>query len=295
MRIGAFELAEPVPELNEPHALTIIPSWMDAGRSASLTLSLLEQYFEGGELARLARPGEFFDFTRYRPMLSRKENASEVTLTNAVVNYGRREAGCDFIFLRLPEPHAMAEVYIDSVLELLKSFGVKRYGLVGSIYDMVPYTRPLLVTGSASNHGLKNNLSVAKVVANDYEGPTTILYLIEQQALQLGIETLNLVVHLPGYQTPENDYRGENRLMEVIGSLYGLQVPQEAIEKAKEQEEQFRQVAEQFLQQQPQLRVILKQLEDNYDARINEQKEEIHLSPEVEKFLKELNGRFEQG
>lgn len=189
----------------------------------------------------------------------------------------------------------MAEVYIDSVLELLKSFGVKRYGLVGSIYDMVPYTRPLLVTGSASNHGLKNNLSVAKVVANDYEGPTTILYLIEQQALQLGIETLNLVVHLPGYQTPENDYRGENRLMEVIGSLYGLQVPQEAIEKAKEQEEQFRQVAEQFLQQQPQLRVILKQLEDNYDARINEQKEEIHLSPEVEKFLKELNGRFEQG
>jgi len=295
VRIGAFELAEPVPELNEPHALTIIPSWMDAGRSASLTLSLLEQYFEGGELARLARPGEFFDFTRYRPMLSRKENASEVTLTNAVVNYGRREAGCDFIFLRLPEPHAMAEVYIDSVLELLKSFGVKRYGLVGSIYDMVPYTRPLLVTGSASNHGLKNNLSVAKVVANDYEGPTTILYLIEQQMLQMGIETLNLTVHLPGYQTPENDYRGENRLMEVIGSLYGLQVPQEAIEKAKEQEEQFSQVAEQFLQQQPQLRVILKQLEDNYDARINEQKEEIHLSPEVEKFLKELNGRFEQG
>jgi predicted ATP-grasp superfamily ATP-dependent carboligase len=295
MRIGAFELAEPVPELNAPHALTIIPYWMDAGRSASLTLSHLEQHFGGEKLASLARPGEFFDFTRYRPTLFRKEDASEVTLTNAVVTYGRRKEGCDFIFLRLPEPHAMAEVYTDSVVEILKTFGVKRYGLVGSIYEMVPYTRPLLVTGSASNQGLQNGLSDAKVVASDYEGPTTILHLLGQQMLQLGIETFDLVVHLPGYQTPENDYRGEKRLMEVIGSLYGLPVPQESIEKAKEQEEQFSQAAEQFLQQQPQLRVILKQLEENYDARVKQQKEIIRLSPEVEKFLKEMNGRFDQG
>jgi hypothetical protein len=295
MRIGAFELAEPVPELDEPHALTIIPSWMDAGGSARLTLSHLERHFGGENLASLARPGEFFDFTRYRPTLSRKEDGSEVTLTNAVVTYGRRAAGDDFVFLRLPEPHAMAEIYVDSVVELLKTFGVKRYGLLGSVYDMVPYTRPLLVTGSASNQGLKNNLSVAKVVAGDYEGPTTILYLIEQQMLQMGIETLNLIVHLPGYQTPENDYRGAKRLMEVIGSLYELPVPQEVIDQAKEQEERFSQVSEQFLQQQPQLRVILKQLEENYDARVKDQKEEIHLSPEVEKFLKELNGRFGNG
>jgi len=295
MRIGAFELAEPVPELSDPHALTIIPAWMDAGGSARMTLSRLEQNFEGKDLARLVRPGEFFDFTRCRPILSGKGDASEFALTNAVVTFGRREEGCDFIFLRLPEPNAMAEVYIESVVELLKTFGVKRYGLLGSIYDMVPYTRPLLVTGSASNQGLQNSLSVAKVVTSDYEGPTTILQLIGQQMLQSGIETFSAVVHLPGYMNPGNDYRGENRLMEVVGALYDLPVPQETVEKAKEQQEQLSLVAEQFLQQQPQLRVMLKQLEDNYDARIKEQNREIHLSPEVEKFLKELNGRFGQG
>jgi predicted ATP-grasp superfamily ATP-dependent carboligase len=224
---------------------------MDAGASASLTISLLEQTFKAQDLARLTRPGEFFDFTRYRPTLSRNEDASEITLTNAVVTYGRRQEGCDFIFLRLPEPHAMAEVYIDSVVELLKYFGIKRYGLLGSVYDMVPYTRPLLVTGSGSNQGLKNSLSDAKVVTSDYEGPTTILYLLGQQMLQMGIETFNVAVHLPGYQTPETDYRGENKLMEVVGSLYGLSVPQEVIEKAKRQEEQFNRTSEQFLIQQP--------------------------------------------
>jgi len=294
VRIGAFELIEPVPELNEPHALAVIPSWMDAGKSASLTLSLLEQYTDGRVLAGLSRPGEFFDFTRYRPVLSRKEDASEVKLTSVTVTYGKRESSFDFVFLRLPEPHAMAEVYIDSIIELLKSLGVKRYGLVGSIYDMVPYTRPLLVTGSASSEGMQNSLSAAKVVASDYEGPTTILQLIGQQALQSGIETLDLIVHMPGYFSPEEDYRGQKRLMEVIDSLYGMPVPQECIDKAKEQAEQFSQVAEQFLEQQPQLRVVLKQLEDNYDARIKKEGEEIHLSPDVEKFLQELGRRFEQ-
>ena len=152
----------------------------------------------------------------------------------------------------------MAEVYIESVVEFLKYFGVKRYGLLGSVYDMVPYTRPLLVTGSGSNQGLQNILSDVKVVINDYEGPTTILSLIEQQMDQSGIETFNVVVHLPGYQTPDNDYRGENKLLEVIGSIYGLPVPQEVIEKAKEQADQFKHVAEQFLLLRPELKVMLK-------------------------------------
>ena len=189
----------------------------------------------------------------------------------------------------------MADDYVDSVIELLKTIGIKRYILLGSVYDMVPYTRPLLVSSSASNQSTKSNLSVTRVVPSDYQGPTSILYLIEQNLAQIGIEALNLIVHIPGYLTLDEDYRGEKRLMEVIGSLYRLVVPQEAGNKAKEQEDRFNKMSEQFLEQQPELRNVLKQLENNYDERVNSQKEATHLSPEVEKFLKELNERFERG
>jgi hypothetical protein len=57
----------------------------------------------------------------------------------------------------------LAEAYIDSVVELFKTFGVKRYCLIGSMYEMVPYTRPLLVTGSASNPRLQNELAVTNI------------------------------------------------------------------------------------------------------------------------------------
>ena len=294
MRLRAFDLNEPVPELKEPHALAIIRPWTDVSSVGSLILSCLEAYLGSKELARLVRPGNFFDFTRYRPTLNRKEDKSEVYVPNTIITYGRQSGGHDFVFLRLLEPHMMAEAYIDSVVELLKTFGVKRYSLIGSMYEMVPYTRPLLVTGTASNPGLQNELAVVNTKHSDYQGPTTILSLIGQRALQLGIETCNMIVHLPSYFMMEEDYRGEKRLMEVISSLYGFAALQEDVEKADQQEKQTGLIAEQIMEQEPRLRLILKQLEDNYDSRINANKEETRLSPEVEKFLQDLEKRFRQ-
>ncbi len=163
MRLRAFDLNDPIPELNKPHALAIIRPWTDVSSVGSMVLSCLEAHLGSKELARLARPGNFFDFTRYRPTLNRKESSSEVDVPNTIITYGRQSGGYDFLFLRLLEPQILAEAYIDCVVELFKTFGVKRYCLIGSMYDMVPYTRPLLVTGTASNPGLQKELSVANV------------------------------------------------------------------------------------------------------------------------------------
>jgi PAC2 family len=294
MRLRAFDLNEPVPEFNEPHALAIIRPWIDVSSVGSLIFSRLEAYLGSKQLARLARPGNFFDFTRYRPTLNRRGNSSEVDVPNTTITYGRQSGSHDFLFLRLMEPHTLAEAYVDSVVEFFKTFGVKRYCLIGSMYDMVPYTRPLLVTGTASNLRLQQELALANVIDSDYQGPTTILSLIGHRALQLGMETCNMIAHLPNYLTMEEDYRGEKRLMEVLSSLYDFGIPQADIEKADQQEEQVRLIAEQIIQQEPRMGLILKQLEANYDSRIKKEKEETPLSPEVEKFLQDMNKRFRQ-
>jgi hypothetical protein len=294
MRVGAFDIVEPAPELDEPHVLAVMPSWMDAGHAASLTISRSEQHLHAEELGSLARPGEFFDFTRYRPTLSRKDGIAAMGISNIVMTFARQQAANDLVFLNLPEPHARAEAYIEAIVELFTYFNIKRYTLLGSVYDMAPFTRPLLVTGTASNPELRDKLSALKVVESYYEGPTSILYRLGQDAQQAGIEAASLVVHLPGYMMIEEDHRGLKKLMEVVGSLYDLPVAEEDSRLAEAEGEQFTLAAEQFLEQNPQLRTILKQLEDNYDARVNRGKEEVRLSPEVEKFLQELSKRFDQ-
>ena len=47
MRIGAFELNEPVPELRDPHAFAMVRPWVDVGSVGTLTLNRLERYLLG--------------------------------------------------------------------------------------------------------------------------------------------------------------------------------------------------------------------------------------------------------
>ena len=69
MRILAFEVKEPIPELNEPYLFAILRPWIDVNNVGSLVLNELEIQYGAKELARLTNPGHFFDFTRYRPTL----------------------------------------------------------------------------------------------------------------------------------------------------------------------------------------------------------------------------------
>ncbi|MFC2021902.1 PAC2 family protein [Chloroflexota bacterium] len=293
MRFGAFELNESLPELKEPQAMAMLQPWVDVGSVGTLTLSWLEKHFQTKELARLSRPGNFFDFTRYRPTLYWREGQRQMAIPNSYVTYGRQETGNDFLFLHLLEPHSHGEIYVESVLRLLAKFGVKRYCLLGSMYDYVPHTRPLLVTGGAVGERTQQELKKMGIERSDYQGPTTIVSLVSQRASDIGMETMGLVVHLPQYTQQEEDYIGTVRLMKVLGSLYDLPMDEAYIEKAERQREQISAA----LDKNPQLKAIVEQLESHYDARAERRKEEEtpRLSPEVEKFLTEMDRRFREG
>ncbi|MBI4282881.1 MAG: PAC2 family protein [Chloroflexi bacterium] len=296
MRIGAFEVNEPLPDLNEPHVLAILQPWIDVGRVGSLTLSWLEAHAETKELASLARPGNFFDFTRYRPTSYFQEGRRQVIVPNTYLTYGKRETGNDFLFLRLLEPHNLSEVYIDSVLRLLTRCGAKRYCLLGSMYDYLPHTRPLLVTGGAVGKKTEPELQKLSIESSDYRGPTTITYLISQRAPDLGIETSSLIVHLPQYAQLDEDYMGTVRLMKLLGSLYGIAEDENYIRKAEEQLEQINLA----LDRNPQLKATVEQLETHYEERAKrkqetrKEEETPKLSPEIEKFLSEMDKRFRE-
>ena len=68
MKLGIFDIVEPVPVLNNPHAIAVLRPWTDAGNSATLALSELETQLSAQQLGKISKPGTFFDFTRYRPV-----------------------------------------------------------------------------------------------------------------------------------------------------------------------------------------------------------------------------------
>ena len=293
MRLGAFELNEPVPDLKEPHAFAMLQPWIDVGGVGTLTIAWLERYFNAKELARIARPGDFFDFTRYRPTIYYREGLREVNIPNAYVTYAHQEDGNDLLFLHLLEPHSHGESYVGSIWRLLTRFGVKRYCLIGSMSDLVPHTRPLLVAGGAVGTSMQQEVEKLGIESSRYQGPTSITTLLSQYARDKGMETISLIVRLPQYTQVDDDYMGTVRLLEVLHSLYGFPTEEGYRQKAKNQLEQINAA----LEKNPELKTIVTQLESHYDARVakREAEEETpRLSPEVEKFLNEMERRFRE-
>ena len=136
MRLGDFEFTEPLPQLKDPQVLAVLKPWVDVGNVGSLGLGRMERHLRATEIGRLARPGRYYDFTRYRPRTIRNKGNREFVVPNTIIRIATREEAPDLVFMHMREPHAYGEDYTDSVLEVLTSLGAKRYSLVGSMYDL---------------------------------------------------------------------------------------------------------------------------------------------------------------
>jgi predicted ATP-grasp superfamily ATP-dependent carboligase len=255
----------------------------------SLTLDGLEAQFGARELAKLAKPGNFFDFTRYRPTIYLEGDIRRLKIPNTVLSYARREKGNDFVFLRMLEPHSLSEVYVNSVSQVLTALRAKRYCLLGSMYDVVPHTKPLLVSGRATGKGAEQDLKKAGVQTSNYQGPTTILNLIAQKAQEVGIETITFIVSLPQYVNVDEDYLGKVRLMEILNLLYDIPIDKKDFEKAARQ----RSLISQKVETTPELKKVLPHLEGIYATRISKKEGErvVGLSPEMEEIFWETDDK----
>jgi len=286
MRIGDFEFQEPLPELKDPHVLAVLRPWIDVGNVGTLALRRLERHLESKEIGRLVKPGRYYDFTRYRPKSILKQGVREYNIPSTTISACTREHGPDLITLHLLEPHLYGEDYTDSVIEVLKYFGIKRYSMIGAMYDMVPHTRPLLVSGGTVDATNEEEYKLAGVRPSDYEGPTTITYLISNSAEEMDIETRIFVVHLPQYFQVEEDFTGTARLMEVLCSIYGLPSRLADQERGRQQYASLQNIVSSTSD----VANLLERLEERYDRENQEvSTSSTPLSPMVEQFLQGLD------
>lgn len=294
MRISAFETVEPVPELRDVCAIVMLRPWVDVGKVGTLVLNRLEQYMSARELARLARPGVFFDFTRYRPQTRIIEGRRTLTLPNSVVNYAHdSQTERDYIFMHLREPHAMGEDYTDAVVALLRHFDVTEYCRIGGMYDSVPHTRPLMVTGTLNDEQAQRARGLISPRRNTYQGPTSIVNLVNEALNEASIPTTSLMVHLPQYVQLEEDYMGANRLMEVLCAVYGF--PKSLVDPLRGQQ-QYLDISR-AVENNPEVRGLISQLEVYYDrvmAQPEPEEQAGPLAPNVERFLREMGERLER-
>lgn len=288
MKIGGFKLSEPIPECNEPYAFSCLRPWIDVNNVGSLVLSELETQFNAKELGKLSKPGDFFDFTRYRPIIHIEDGIRGLSVPNSRIYHAKREGKNDIFMLHLLEPHAHAEAYIDSVVKFLKTFKVKKYILLGSMHDAVPHTKPILVSGYAMGQEMQNDVKRLGILPIVYQGPSSIVNMVMKKAAESGIDVAVFIVSLPQYVILEEDYQGKVKLMEILNMLYGIPIDKEDFDRAFEQ----RDIINQRVENSPEARMFLPQLESAYDLRLKAMEPELQeqLTPEMEDILWKIKG-----
>ena len=296
MKIGAFEVAEPVPELVDPCAISMLRPWIDVGRVGTLALTVLERHLGAAELGRLARPGTYLDFTRERPRMRMVDGKRKLSVPNTIVRFARTDGGRDFLFLHLREPHAMAEAYTNSIVELLSYFGVTEYCRIGGMFDTQPHTRPLVVTGTLNEAHLERARGLVSPRASKYQGPTSIVNLVTESLQEEDVVNSSLMVHIPQYVQLDEDHMGAARLVEVLCAMYGF--PGALVDTARGSM-QYQEI-DKAVENNPQVARFVKQMEAEYDrvhaaATGEEPADGAGLSPEVEDFLRKMGQRLDDG
>ena len=292
MQVGGFELTEPLPKLKDPHIIAMLRPWIDVGSVGTIVLTKLERYFGAKELGRLSRPGNFFDFTRYRPIIRNSKDGRVLNIPNTVLNYAIREEAPDLLFFHILEPQSFGEDYTDSILQVVDKLGISQYLRIGGMYDAVPHTRPLMVTGSARGERVEKFAEVLQLRPSTYQGPTSIINLVAEGVEMRNIDSVSVMVHLPQYVQLEEDYAGAARLLEVLCTVYDLPMELCDVERGQRQ---YRELNNEVMRNQG-LKALIERLEVHYDSRASSpstsEEEPARLSPEVEKFLSEMGERF---
>lgn len=214
-------------DLRDPVLLIAFYGWNDAAESATDVIRFLRRagLRAGGEKEAVAEidAEEFFVFTEQRPTVRITEGMSRAIDWPVT----------DFTVARLPgaerdlvlglgtEPHLKWRTFTRLVLELMDRLRIDEIFTLGALLADTPHTRPVPVSGGASNPERAIQLGFQP---SRYEGPTGIVGALGDACRAAGREHLSLWASVPHYISGGKNPRATHALLSRLGDLYGLEL-----------------------------------------------------------------------
>jgi hypothetical protein len=274
-----------LPVLRSPVAIAAFEGWNDAADASTAAVEHLEQVWEARQIAAMD-PEEFYDFQVNRPTVTLADGETRriewPTTRFAVASPAGTDR--DVVLIRGIEPSMRWRTFSDEVLEICHSLEVSRIVLLGALLADVPYTRPLPISGSASDRGeaVRLNLTPTR-----YEGPTGIVGVLHDACARAELEAVSFWVHVPHYANNPPCPKATLALLHRVEDLLDLPVPMaDLAEEAAEWEQRVRATAEQDAE----LGEYVRELEERVgDAGIQPLSGD-EIAQEFEKYLRRRGG-----
>jgi predicted ATP-grasp superfamily ATP-dependent carboligase len=216
--------------LRAPALVCAFKGWNDAGDAASAALQ-----FVGGSLgaARFATidPEEFYDFQATRPRVSLRDGRTREISWPEVEIYAARvpRAPRDLILLQGSEPSFRWRGFTQLIVDLAEALGCQLVVSLGALLADVPHSRPVQLTGLASDTSLTERIGLP---GSSYEGPTGIVGVLHDACSRAGLPTASLWASVPHYVAAAPNPKAALALVRKLESLVGVSVDAGELESA---------------------------------------------------------------
>jgi predicted ATP-grasp superfamily ATP-dependent carboligase len=216
------------PTLHRPPFLCAFRGWNDGGEAASVAARYLIERWEATSFATLD-PEEFYDFQATRPRIKLVEGQTREIVWPAVELYEVRipRAPRDLILVAGTEPSFRWRGFTKVVVEVAEAIGVQLVVTLGALLADVPHTRPVSVTGLASDPALVSRLGLA---SSSYEGPTGIIGILHAACQEAGLPSASLWAAVPHYIAATPNPKAALALVRKLEGLVGVAVDASELE-----------------------------------------------------------------
>jgi proteasome assembly chaperone (PAC2) family protein len=273
-------------QLRAPALVCAFKGWNDAADAASTALTFVGSTLGARRFAKID-PEEFYDFQSARPQVQLVDGETREIVWPAVELYEARvpRAPRDLILLVGTEPSMRWRTFTKVIVELAEALGTQLVVTLGALLADVPHSRPVSVTGLASDPVLISRLGLTR---SSYEGPTGIIGVLHAACQQDGLPSASLWAAVPHYVAATPNPKASLALVRKLEGLLGVVVDGSDLEAAASEYERQVNAA---VQSDPDVQAFVERLEQAVTDDIDDDPGPLpsgdQLARELQRFLRQ--------
>jgi proteasome assembly chaperone (PAC2) family protein len=228
--------------LRRPVLLAAFEGWNDAGDAASSAIEHLEEEWAARAVAAVD-PDEYYDFQVNRPQVELVDGVTRrVTWpTTRVSICSPPGAERDVVLLRGLEPNMRWRAFCAELVAIAEQLGVEMVVTLGALLADSPHTRPVPVSGTASDPATASSLGLE---SSRYEGPTGIVGVFQDFCATAGITAVSFWAAVPHYVAQPPCPKATVALLRRVEDLLDIPIPLSDLpERARSWERQVDELA----------------------------------------------------
>ena len=206
--------------------------WNDAASAATTALEAVAVSLDSEVIARID-PEEFFDFQDNRPTvrLTAGQTRRIEWPANTLIAAPAPTAERDLILLSGTEPSLRWRGFTELVVGAAERLGAEMVITLGALIADVPHTRPVPITGLATDRELVERLGLSR---SKYEGPTGIVGVLHDACRRHDLTSASLWAAIPHYVAAVPNPKAALALLRRLEGLTGVAIEASELEEATE-------------------------------------------------------------